>query len=255
VQRVRCSCDDCNATTTHRKVEKILGGDVTEPSGSGLENLTLAFLGGTGDQGRGLARRFAMCGHRVLIGSRQAERAETAAREVAESVDGPAHVAGMTNDAAAESADVVVVAVPWEGHELLLRSLAPALAGKTVVDCVNPLGFDDRGAFAIDVPEGSAAEQAAALLPDSTVVAAFHHVSAVVLLDRDVDAIDTDILVLGDDRAATDLVQGLVDRIAGMRGVYGGRLRNTGQVEAFTANLVSINRRYKAHAGLRITDV
>ena len=161
----------------------------------------------------------------------------------------------MTNDAAAEGADVVVVAVPWEGHELLLRSLAPALTGKIVVDCVNPMGFDNRGAFAIDVPEGSAAEQAAALLPDSTVVAAFHHVSAVVLLDRDVDAIDTDILVLGDDRAATDLVQGLVDRIAGMRGVYGGRLRNTGQVEAFTANLVSINRRYKAHAGLRITDV
>jgi NADPH-dependent F420 reductase len=237
------------------ELKKIVGGDVTEPSGSGLENLTLAFLGGTGDQGRGLARRFAMCGHRVLIGSRQAERAETAAHEVAESVDGPAHVAGMTNDAAAEGADVVVVAVPWEGHELLLRSLAPALTGKIVVDCVNPMGFDNRGAFAIDVPEGSAAEQAAALLPDSTVVAAFHHVSAVVLLDRDVDAIDTDILVLGDDRAATDLVQGLVDRIAGMRGVYGGRLRNTGQVEAFTANLVSINRRYKAHAGLRITDV
>jgi NADPH-dependent F420 reductase len=92
-------------------------------------------------------------------------------------------------------------------------------------------------------------------LPDSTVVAAFHHVSAVLLLDPDVTEIETDVLVLGDDRAATDLVQALVARIAGMRGIYAGRLRNAGQVEALTANLVSVNRRYKAHAGLRVTDV
>jgi NADPH-dependent F420 reductase len=196
-----------------------------------------------------------MCGYRVLIGSRQAERAQAAAADVIDSIARSAQVEGMTNDAAAEAADVVVVAVPWEGHELLLQSLAPSLAGKIVVDCVNPLGFDNRGAFALEVPEGSAAEQAASLLTDSTVVAAFHHVSAILLLDRDVEAIETDVLVLGDDRAATDLVQGLVDQIPGMRGVYGGRLRNTRQVEAFTANLVSINRRYKAHAGLRITDV
>jgi NADPH-dependent F420 reductase len=105
------------------------------------------------------------------------------------------------------------------------------------------------------VAEGSAAQQAAMLLPASTVVAAFHHVSAVLLLDEAVESIDTDVLVLGDERDATDLVQALVDRIPGMRGVYGGRLRNAGQVEALTANLVSINRRYKAHAGLRVTDV
>jgi 8-hydroxy-5-deazaflavin:NADPH oxidoreductase len=244
-------CDDDRS----QRLKKIHGGEVVEPAGSGVESLTLAFLGGRGGQGRGLARRFAMCGHRVLIGSRQAERAETAAREVAESVAGAAQVEGMTNDGAADAADVVVVAVPWEGHELLLRSLAPALAGKIVVDCVNPMGFDNRGAFALDVAEGSAAEQADEILADSTVVAAFHHVSAVLLLDPEVEAIDTDVLVLGDDRTATDLVQGLVDRIPGMRGIYGGRLRNTRQVEAFTANLVSINRRYKAHAGLRITDV
>jgi NADPH-dependent F420 reductase len=196
-----------------------------------------------------------MCGHRVVIGSRQTERAETAATEVADSIAGGSQIEGMTNDAAAETADVVVIAVPWEGHERLLQSLTSALAGKIVIDCVNPMAFDNRGAYALDVPEGSAAEQAASLLPDSTVVAAFHHVSAILLLDRDVESIDTDVLVLGDDRAATDLVQGLVDRIPGMRGIYGGRLRNTRQVEALTANLVSINRRYKAHAGLRITDV
>ena len=103
--------------------------------------------------------------------------------------------------------------------------------------------------------EGSAAEQAAALLPDSRVVAAFHHISAVLLLDESVDRVDTDVLVLGDDREATDAVQALAGLIPGMRGVYGGRLRNAGQVEAFTANLISMNRRYRAHAGVRITDI
>jgi len=150
---------------------------------------------------------------------------------------------------------MVVVAVPYDGHAALLGAVAKELAGKIVIDCVNPLGFDERGAFALEVPEGSAAEQAAALLPDSTVVAAFHHVSAVLLLDPGVDSLDTDVLVLGDQREATDQVQALVGDIRGMRGVYAGRLRNARQVEALTANLISINRRYKAHAGLRVTDV
>ena len=93
------------------------------------------------------------------------------------------------------------------------------------------------------------------MLPGSRVVGAFHHVSAVVLLDPEVTSVDLDVMVLGDDREATDLVQELAARIPGVRGIYAGRLRNCGQVEALTANLVSINRRYKAHAGLRITDV
>ena len=93
------------------------------------------------------------------------------------------------------------------------------------------------------------------MLPGSVVVGAFHHVSSVLLLDPEVASVDQDVLVLGDDRPATDLVQALAARIPGMRGVYAGRLRNCGQVEALTANLVSVNRRYKAHAGLRITDI
>jgi NADPH-dependent F420 reductase len=231
------------------------GGPVTQTPAPDAAALTLAFLGGTGDQGRGLARRFALAGHRVVLGSRQAERAEQAAAEVAATVAEPALVTGATNQDAASTADVVVVAVPWEGHEALIRGLASELNGKLVIDCVNPMGFDKQGAFAIAVAEGSAAQQAAALLPDSTVVAAFHHVSAMLLLDPEVTSIETDVLVLGEDREATDLVQALVDRIPGMRGIYGGRLRNAHQVEALTANLVSINRRYKAHAGLRVTDI
>ena len=135
------------------------------------------------------------------------------------------------------------------------RELADALAGRVVVDCVNPLGFDKQGAFALSVAEGSATQQAAALLPGSTVVGAFHNVSAVLLEDDEVTSVDTDVLVLGDDRDATDLVQALASVVPGMRGVYGGRLRNAHQVEALTANLISVNRRYKAHAGVRVTDI
>ena len=214
-----------------------------------VEEIVVGILGGTGDQGRGLARRFAMAGHRVIIGSRSPDRAAAAAAEIGHGVQ------GMTNQDTARDAHIVIAAIPWEGHAELLAELAPRLAGKIVVDCVNPLGFDARGAYPLPVAEGSAAQQAASLLPDSTVVAAFHHVSAKLLMDPGVAEVDLDVLVLGDDREATDLVQALAGRIAGVRGVYGGRLRNAGQVEALTANLVSINRRYKAHAGLRITDV
>jgi NADPH-dependent F420 reductase len=145
--------------------------------------------------------------------------------------------------------------VPWDGHRELLAALAGDLVGKIVVDCVNPLGFDNKGAYALPVEEGSAAQQAQAVLPGSRVVAAFHHVSAVLLLDEQVDQMDSDVLVLGDDREATDLVQELAGVVPGMCGIYGGRLRNAHQVEAMTANLISINRRYKSHAGLRVTDV
>jgi hypothetical protein len=211
--------------------------------------LVVAVLGGTGEQGRGLARRLALAGHEVVLGSRDAARASAAAEGL------PDPVSGLDNAGAAAAGDVVIVAVPWEGHRELLVSLAGPLAGKIVVDCVNPLGFDKAGAFPLAVEEGSAAEQAAAVLPDSRVVAAFHHVSAVLLLDEEVDSVDTDVLVLGDDREATDIVQALAARIRGMRGIYAGRLRNAHQVEALTANLISVNRRYKAHAGLRVTDV
>jgi NADPH-dependent F420 reductase len=222
---------------------------MTEQESPAVDGLVIAILGGTGEQGRGLARRFALAGNPVIIGSRSHDRAYAVAREI-----GP-NARGLANRDAAREASLVIAAVPWEGHSELLAELAPELAGKIVVDCVNPLGFDKRGAYPLPVPEGSAAEQAAALLPGSRVVAAFHHVSAVLLLDPEVDTIDMDVLVLGDDREATDLVQALAARIPGVRGIYAGRLRNCGQIEALTANLVSINRRYKVHAGLRITDV
>ncbi len=214
---------------------------------STLTDLTIAVLGGTGPQGRGLARRFADAGLHVVIGSRDAARAaETAAM---------LGVQGLDNAGAAAAGDLVIVAVPYAGHADLLQSLATQLAGKVVIDCVNPLGFDKQGAYAIRPEAGSAAEEAAAILPDSRVVGAFHNVSAVLLEDPEVAAVETDVLVLGDDREATDLVAELAATIPGVRGIFGGRLRNAFQVEALTANLISVNRRYKAHAGVRMTDV
>lgn len=216
-----------------------------------LTSLTIAVLGGTGPQGRGLARRFAAAGLDVVLGSRSTERAAEAAAALAS----VGRVRGMSNAEAAVAGDVVLVVVPWDGHAELLASLTDELAGKIVVDCVNPLGFDKQGAYALPVAEGSATQQAAAILTGSRVVGAFHNVSAVLLEDPDVERVETDVLVLGDDRGATDLVQALADVVPGMRGLYGGRLRNAHQVEAFTANLISVNRRYKAHAGMRVTDV
>jgi NADPH-dependent F420 reductase len=222
------------------------------PTSDPKEFGTVAVLGGTGPQGRGLARRFAAAGVPVVIGSRDAVRAGQTAEPMAAA---GLPVSGADNAGAAAAGDIVIVAVPYEGHEDLLKALAGELAGKLVVDCVNPLGFDKQGCYPIYVPGGSAAQEAAAVLPDSRVVAAFHHVSAVLLEDESVERIETDIMVLGEDREATDLIIRLANLVPGMRGVYAGRLRNAGQVEALTANLVSINRRYKSHAGLRVTDV
>lgn len=218
-----------------------------------IKDKTVAVLGGTGPQGRGLARRFATAGLTVVLGSRTEEKAHKVAAELAEATGGA--VTGAANPDAAVAGDLVLVVVPWEGHAELLRGLKPQLDGKVVVDCVNPLGFDKQGAYALRVEEGSATEQAAAILTGSTVVGAFHNVSAVLLEDPEVASVETDVLVLGDDRDATELVQALADAVPGMRGVYAGRRRNAHQVEALTANLISINRRYRGHAGVRITDV
>lgn len=191
----------------------------------------------------------------MLIGSRDGERAANAAKEIADLIGGEAPIEGTVNSDVATRADVVIVAVPYEGHASILESLRDALVGKIVVDCVNPLGFDKQGPFVLRVPEGSAAQQAAALLPESRVCAAFHHVSAPLLLDPGIAEIDLDVMVLGEDREAVRVVQALAMRIPGMRGVHAGRLRNAAQVEALTANLIVLNRRYHIHSGIRVTDL
>lgn len=207
---------------------------------------TVGIIGGTGALGRGLAVRLAAAGHRVQIGSRDAGRASDVASQM------PAGISGASNSAACAN-DFVVVAVPWLVHAETLAGLTEELVGAIVIDCVNPLGFDERGPFALSVEDGSATQQASTLLAASTVVGAFHHVAAELLLAD--GELDSDVLVVGDDRPAVDQVIELVDSISGLRGVYAGRLRNAGQVEALTANLIAINRRYRAHSGIRVTGI
>jgi len=216
---------------------------------------TIGILGGTGAQGRGLARRLSRAGHSVVIGSRSAERARAAA-ESYESAASPtgAQVRGGGN-AEAAAADLVIVAVPYDGHAELLGSLTKDLKGKIVIDCVNPIGFDSQGPFPLQVQAGSAAQEAQQILTESTVIAAFHHVSAVQLDDPALDAVPGHVLVLGEDRAAIQTVCELADDVTESGGVYAGRLRNAGQVEALSANLIAINRRYRTHAGVQITGV
>lgn len=207
---------------------------------------TIGVVGGTGPLGRGLARRLAAAGHDVRIGSRDRPRAEAIAASLG------AGVHGLSNSEVCAS-EIVMVAVPWAAHDETIEGLRDPLDGRVVVDCVNPLGFDERGPYALPVEAGSAAQQAQRLLPGSTVVGAFHHVSAELLLGDEV--LEGDVLVVGDDRDAVGQVIEIVDTIAGLRGVFAGRLRNAGQVEALTANLIAINRRYKTQSGVRVTGI
>lgn len=209
----------------------------------------VGILGGTGPQGRGLAMRFAQSGLNVLIGSRSGDRAN----EVANAMDG--EVAGLANEDCAEQCDIAVVAVPFAAHAEFLRPLRRQLAGKVVVDCVNPLDFDENGPFALDVAEGSACEQAQSCLPDSRLTGAFHHLSAVHLAERAPSRVECDVLVTGDDRDAVDETCRLAERIPGVRALFVGGLRNSRQIEAFTASLIVVNQHQKTHAGLRVTHV
>ena len=214
----------------------------------------IAVIGGTGPQGRGLAYRFARHGHRVVLGSRSADRARDAAEEISGRLP-DSTVSGAANDEAAEGAEVVVLAVPYDGHDELVSALADRLAGKVVISCVNPLGFDKQGPYGLDVPGGSAAETAARLAPDARVVGAFHHVSAVSLWGEDEYLEHEDVLVCGDDKEARAVAVELARAVTSREGVECGRLRIARQLEPWTAVLISINKRYKTRSGTSISGV
>lgn len=215
---------------------------------------TIAVVGGTGAQGKGLGYRFARQGHRIVIGSRSAERAQEAASEIAARVDG-AEVTGATNADAISAADLVLLAVPYNGHDELVESLKDVLADKIVISCVNPLGFDKRGPYGLEVPGGSSAETLAAIVPSARVVGAFHHVSAVSLWGE-ADLLDhEDVLVCGDDAEAKAPVIELAAAVTGRAGIDAGALRLARQLEPWTAVLISINKKYKTQSGILISGV
>ncbi len=213
----------------------------------------IGFVGGTGPEGRGLALRFALAGEDVAIGSRDAQRAAAAAESVSALADG-LRVRGGLNQEIAEQSDMVFVAVPYAGHRQTIESLRPQLDGKLIVDVVAPLRFSRGAASAVDVEEGSAAEQAQTLLPNSRVVGAFHNLSAEDLLNPDADVV-ADVVVCADDSDAKAQVMRLAEMISGVRAVDGGGLYCSKYLEQLTALLININRIYKAHSSIRIVGI
>jgi NADPH-dependent F420 reductase len=217
----------------------------------------VAILGGTGAEGRGLGLRWAAAGYAVVLGSRDAARAEAVARELAASLegrDGAVAPSGADNRTAAERADVVVLAVPYAAQASTLDAVREALAGKVLVDVAVPLRPPEVATVRLPVA-GSAAAEAQAQLGDGVrVVAAFQNVAAGKLADLGA-AVDCDVLVTGDDAHAKRQTLDLA-AAAGLRAFDAGPLANAGVVDGLTAILVGLNRRYGArNAGIRITNL
>lgn len=214
--------------------------------------MKIAFVGGTGEEGMGLAYRFAMAGHECIIGSRSAEKADAAVAELREK-DTALPLRGSTNADAVAAGDLIIVTTPYAAQAGTLPPLAASSAGKIVVSTVVPMSFEGGKAALLTVPEGSSAEQAQALLPGANVVAAFQNLSAKKLLKG--APLEADVVVCGDDAEAKKQVMQLAEAIEGVRGIDGGALANAKMVEGITVLLVSVNRNYKTQAGIRIAGI
>ena len=226
--------------------------------------MTIAIVGGSGPEGSGLALRWARAGETVVIGSRDRERAFETAEELNRLIQGEVGssarsvpISGEENQAACQSADTVVLTVPFSAHAETLKYLKPALrSGQVLIDTTVPLAasIGGRSTRTLGVWQGSAAQQAAELVPDGiSVVAAFHNLSAEWLrLDGPVDC---DVIVCSDDQQARQKVRALARKIPGVRALDGGKLENARIVEQITALLIGFNIRLKGHSGIRITGL
>ncbi len=224
--------------------------------------MTIAIVGGTGPEGSGLALRWAQAGETVIIGSRDAKRAAETVAKLNQQGDGgraglARAISGGENTTACQSADIVVLTVPFEVQAETLKHLKPSLRpGQILVDTTVPLAASvgGRATRTLGVWQGSAAQQAAELVPDGVpVVAAFHNTSAQVLLGN--GPVDCDVIVCSDDKEAAKRVRALARKIPGVRALDGGKLENAHIVEQITALLVGFNIRHKGHSGLRITGL
>jgi len=217
----------------------------------------IAILGGTGPAGTGLALRWARAGEAIIIGSRDAQRARDVAARIRGRVGFEAIVSGMENSAACAAADILMLTVPFETQAAVLKQLKPAMTeGSILIDATVPLaaGIGGRASRTLGVWQGSAAQQAAELVPKGvSVVAAFHNVSAE-LLNGDAP-LDCDVIVCSDDPDAAQLTRELAAKIPGVRAIDGGKLENARTVEQITALLIGLNIRHKGHAGIRITGL
>ena len=214
----------------------------------------LGFLGGTGEEGKGLAFRLALAGESVMIGSRDEARAVEAAAEVNDLL-GKQVAIGANNMQTAEESDIVFVTVPYSAQAMLLGDVGQYLKSKIVIDVIAPMSFvRGVGAQAINIENGSAAEEAQELVPESFVVSAFQNVSAAELVLPNIPMIG-DVLVCGDDKDSKQSVMELVCLIDKLKPVDGGMLFNSKYVEQITPLLVNINRLYKTHSGIHITGL
>jgi len=220
---------------------------------------TIAVIGGTGPAGTGLALRWARAGETVIIGSRDAARAQQTAETIRKRAGANAQVSGMENSAACAASDLLVLTVPFEGQAALLKQLKPAIRpGSVLIDATVPLAASvgGRASRTIGVWQGSAAQQTAELVPKGvSVVAAFHNVSADVLNSDKNEDVDCDVIVCSDDPNATQVAMELAAKIADVRAIDGGKLENARIVEQFTALLIGLNIRHKGHGGIRITGL
>jgi len=218
---------------------------------------SIPIIGGTGALGAGLARRWARAGVPIVLGSRDAGRAEEAAAKVREVVP-DADVTGLQNEEAATKGEVVFLTVPFRVQSENLNNLREALRpGQILVDCTVPLAaaVSGKATRSLGVWQGSAAQQAQEMVPESvTVIAAMHTLAAPMLAKLDV-ALGEDVLVCGDKKADKARVARLIEQIPGLRAVNAGALEMARIVEQLTPMLISVNTRYKTHAGIRLTGL
>src|SRR5271166_30191 len=217
----------------------------------------IAIIGGTGPAGMGIAFRWARAGETVIIGSRDAVRAQQAAETIRKRAGAHAQVSGMENSAACAASDLLVLTVPFAGQAELLKQLKQAIrAGSILIDATVPLAasIGGRASRTLGVWQGSAAQQTAELVPKGvSVAAAFHNVSAEKLNGN--DDIDCDVIVCSDDPNATQVAMDLAAKISGVRAIDGGKLENARIVEQITALLIGLNIRHRGHGGIRITGL
>jgi NADPH-dependent F420 reductase len=226
-------------------------------STSATASRPIAIIGGTGPAGMGLALRWARAGETIIIGSRDDQRAQSAASTIQSKAGGQAKVLGMENSAACAAAEVLTLTIPFEGQAGLLKQLKAAIEpGSVLIDATVPLAsaVGGRASRPLGVWQGSAAQQAAELVQKGvSVVAAFHNLSAE-LLNGD-DPLDCDVIICSDDPNAAQLTRELAAKIPGVRAIDGGKLENARIVEQITALLIGLNIRHKGHAGIRITGL
>ncbi len=216
--------------------------------------MDIGILGGTGPAGRGLAARLASAGHAVVLGSRDAERAEAVAEEVRTGAKGRAErVSGNANEQAAH-AELVILATPWDSALATVSGLKSELAGKIVVSMVNALVKNGREMLPMYPPRGSVAEMIQAALPESLVAASFHHLPAGMMEDLD-SGLEADVLVCSDHKSATEAVLAMLEGISGLRALNAGSLAQASAIEAFTAVAITLNIRYKTHSTLKMAGL